>query len=103
MRTGSMKIERSWTYVALTLAGGIIGGALSSHFWPAAGALAAERKARTITADRFVVTDSSGTQRALLSTQPDGDVTLSLNDISGKERAELRVAASGGASVGFFD
>jgi hypothetical protein len=98
-----MKQNRPWIYLALTLVGGIIGGALSSHLWPAPNAVAAEKQAKVITAGKFVLTDSGGLERALLSTEQSGGVSLVLNDVNGKERAEFRVGPKGGASVGFFD
>ena len=98
-----MNRDRGWIYIVLTLVGGIIGGALSNHLWGAASAAAAEKKVNTITAGSFVLTDANGVQRALLSIEPDEEVSLILNDMSGNERAELRAGRNGGASVGFFN
>src|SRR5208282_3392909 len=98
---------RRSAYVALTFVAAALGGALSSHFWPAgSSAIAAERHARhpkVVTAEKFVLVDSAGNDRALMQVLDNGMAGLAVLDTTGRDRAEVRVASDGSAGVGFYD
>jgi hypothetical protein len=59
--------------------------------------------AQTVEAERFVLRDRQGNQRALLETRPDGAPRLALRDKDGKDRVELLVAADGAPILNFLD
>src|SRR5215469_1612731 len=100
----TMSARRSFSQAVLIFTGAAFGGLLSGHIWPSvSSASAAARHARTITAEKFQMVDSSGKQRGLMRVTEDGMAVLSLNDPAGIDRAELRVGRDGSAGLGFFD
>ncbi len=99
-----MKDRKPWLIVAMALAGGLIGGALATML--GAGDAFALRRAhhtRTVEAEKFVLLGRNGDQRGVIQVSDKGTAAIYLNDETGKERAELRVAADGRASLGFYD
>lgn len=99
-----MKNRKHWTYAALALAGGIIGGAVSSQLLPAEGlALASARAAREIRAERFVLVGHDGTQRGIIQVNQRGYAEIALQDGLGRTRTEMRVSTDGTGAFGFFD
>jgi hypothetical protein len=99
-----VKLKKGCAFAVLIFAGATFGGFLSSHLWPIdSSAMAAMRRQKTVTAERFVMIDSGGKQRGTLQVSESGMATLALTDASGMDRVELRVAAEGSAGLGLFD
>lgn len=94
-------------YLVLTFAAAALGGALSSHFWPAGSSAAAaevrSKHPKVVTAEKFVLVDSAGHERALMQVLANGMAGLAVLDTTGRNRAEIRVASDGSAGVAFFD
>src|SRR5258708_35007807 len=91
-----------WLYTTVTLAGGAAGGALMIQL--ATGvAMAAKPAARTLTAQRLVLTDLDGRKRIVIGVAPDGAAKMAMYDNDGRERAEFGVAKDGAAAIGFYD
>jgi hypothetical protein len=68
-----------------------LGGAVANIGWAEKPRLATN----IVRAEAFILTDSDGNVRAILSSAPDGAVELSLRDTTGKARGRLGLAASG--------
>ncbi|HLK84917.1 MAG TPA: hypothetical protein VKT27_00295 [Candidatus Binataceae bacterium] len=99
-----MSARKSFSQAILIFTGAAFGGLLSGHLWSSASpAWAAAHRARTVTAEKFQMVDSSGKQRGLMHVTESGMAVLSLNDTAGVDRAELRVGSDGSAGLGFFD
>ena len=58
-------------------------------------ASAAARKGKTVEAERFVLVDASGRQRAALQVLPNGRVDLSMQDAKGGDSVKIGVEADG--------
>jgi len=99
-----MKAGKPWLVVLVALVGGLIGGALATVIGAGnAFALRHAGHAKTIEADKFVLRGPGGEERGLLQVNDKGMAALSLGDQAGMTKAELRVAADGGASLGLYD
>ena len=97
-----MHVSRSWLCVCLTVTAGLVGGAISGSLW-SIDVSAAARRGKTVEAERFVLVDASGRQRAALQVLPSGRVDLSMQDAKGGDSVKLGVEADGSASIGFFN
>ncbi len=99
-----MKEGKPWLVVAVALVGGLIGGALATIVG-AGNAFAVRHSghAKTVEAEKFVLLGRNGDQRGVIHVNDKGTAAFYLNDESGKEKMELRVAADGRASIGFYD
>src|SRR5262249_58360778 len=97
-----MRISSSWGYACLTVIGGLIGGAIAGGFW-SRDARAAARRDKTVEAEKFVLVDANGRQRAAIQVLPNGLVDFSLQDANGGDRVKIGVEADGSASIGLFD
>src|SRR5262245_54686893 len=96
-----MRVSRTWAYACLTVTAGLVGGAIAGSFW-SIDARAAGR-AKTVEAEKFVLVDAGGRQRAALQVLANGLVDLSLQDAKGGNRATIGVEADGSTSIGLFD
>src|SRR5579864_4509127 len=85
-----------WLYTTVTLAGGVAGGALMIQLATGGVAIAAKPAARTLTAQRLVLTDLDGRKRIVIGVAPDGAAKMAMYDNDGRERAEFGVAKDGG-------
>ncbi len=56
-----------------------------------------------VEAEKFVLLGRNGDERGVIQVNDKGTAAFYLNDESGKEKAELKVAADGRASLGFYD
>jgi hypothetical protein len=97
----TMHVSKSWLSVCLTVTAGLVGGAIAGSLW-SLDASAAARKGKTVAAERFVLVDASGRQRAALQVLPNGRVDLSMKDAKGGDSVKIGVEANGSASIGFF-
>ena len=78
-----------WVYTTVTLASGAAGGALMIQL--ATGvAMAAKPAARTLTAQRLVLTDLDGRKRIVIGVAPDGAAKMAKYDNDGRERAQRK-------------
>jgi hypothetical protein len=96
-----MTRKTNWLYTTVMLTAGAAGGALMIQL--AAGVAMAAKPARTLTAQRLVLTDVDGRQRIVMGVSPDGAPKMAMYDGDGRERAEFRVARDGAAAIGFYD
>src|SRR5262245_7818436 len=97
-----MRTSSSWMSVGLTVMAGLVGGALAGGVGRL-DARAATRGGATVTAQKFVLVDATGRQRAALQVMANGLVDFSLQDAQGSDRAKIGVEANGSTSVGLFD
>jgi hypothetical protein len=99
-----MKNGKPWLTVMVALIGGLVGGGVASMLG-ANNAFAKRhpQRARTVEAEKFVLLGRNGDQRGIIQVSDKGTAAFYLNDESGKERAEFKVAADGRASLGFYD
>jgi hypothetical protein len=88
-------------YATLTLIGAIVGGAAVTQFF--ASVAMAEGRARTISAEQFVLLDTNGSQRAVMKVASDGTTHLAMFDGTGRNRADFRVTRAGESALGFYD
>jgi len=65
-----MRVNRPWISVCLTVLAGLVGGAIAGGFW-SIDARAARRE-KTVEAEKFVLLDASGRQRAVMQVLPIG-------------------------------
>src|SRR5580704_5810346 len=96
IREVNMKEGNPWLVVAVALVGGLIGGALATMLGAGtAFAVHHGSHAKTVAAERFVLLGRNGDERGVIRVNDKGTAAFYLNDESGNEKAELRVAADG--------
>lgn len=78
-------------------------GATGFLFWGLARAGYLGAGAPSVTAQRFVLTDGAGAERAVLSTLDDGSVRLALNGTDGVARVKLTVLENGAPGLTLAD
>ena len=83
-----MRKRQTFLYATLTLTGAFIGGAVMTQL--AASVAMAEGRARTVSAEQFVLLDSGGSKRAVMKVATDGTTHLAMFDGSGRNRAASR-------------
>ena len=83
-------------YFLLILAGSFAGGVVGSYLWSGQSvAMAAAKHAKIVKAEKFVLVDAKGEQRALLDVASTGTAFLALYDPQGMDRVDLRVNPDG--------
>jgi len=88
-------------YAVLTLIGAFAGGVVATQV--AASVAMAEGRARTISAEQFVLLDSNGSHRAIMKVASDGTTHLAMYDGMNRNRADFRVTRAGESALGFYD
>jgi hypothetical protein len=75
-----MTMRKEWTFAAIALAAGFVGGALSGGL----GTVFAQQRGTEISAERFVVVDSKGMKRGELGVDAQGRAILNLYSENGR-------------------
>jgi hypothetical protein len=88
-------------YAVITLIGAFAGGIAATHL--AASVASAEGRARSVSAEQFVLLDTNGSHRAIMKVAPDGTTHLAMYDGMGRNRADFRVTRGGESAIGFYD
>jgi hypothetical protein len=100
-------MRKEWSYVALALAAGFIGGIIGAR-WSGGAAAAAEaakpsrETAKAVVARRFELVDSADKTEAALYTS-DGGPSFDLYDHTGKKRAGIFVAQDQSVGLRLYD
>src|SRR5262245_20760327 len=98
-----MRNGRLWSTAVVALLGGVM-GAGTMMFGPSnAFAVRRMHRAWTVEAEEFVLVGPNRERRGVIRVIDQWTGALYLNDANGKERTELKVAADGLASLGFYD
>src|SRR5260221_3875137 len=96
-----MTTKERFGFAILTLAGALVGGAISGHFFGAT-TVGAAATPKLITSQKFVLVDSNGNPRGEFGVTDKGVAQLAVFDGTSALRAGLGVAADGGPALGIF-
>ena len=93
---------KSWLYLIVALAGGIIGGAMANRL-AAIAAVAADSPAKSLAAQQFVLVDARGKPHASFRLNEDGLPILQSYDLAGKTRIGIGFAKDGTVGLDLAD
>ncbi len=96
-------VGKSWLYVTVALAGGLIGGALANRLSSARAAVAADSPAKAIEAKQFILVDARGKPHASLKLNDDGLPLFQMYDLAGKTRIGIGFAKDGTVGLDLAD
>ncbi len=94
---------KSWLYVLVALAGGLIGGALANRLAAAIPAVAADSPAKSLAAQEILLVDAKGKPHASLHLNNDGLPVFQMYDAAGKTRIGIGFAKEGAIGLEFAD
>jgi hypothetical protein len=101
-RTTGKMAGKSWLYLIVALAGGLIGGALANRL-AASAAVAADSPSKSVAAQQFILVDARGKPHASLHLNDDGLPVIQMYDLAGKTRIGIGFAKDGTVGLDLAD
>jgi hypothetical protein len=96
-------MKKEWSYAALALAAGLLGGIIGGRWSNGAPASAAEAPAKSIEARRITLVGAKGNALAALYTNKDGEPSFDLYDHTGKLRAGFAIGGDQFLGLKLYD